>query len=61
MKLTAESGVSNCVHEKEFYVYGSVHRWSILIIVQRDATQSSIFIILHAQSTCFWCQPNPLS
>jgi len=23
-----------------FYVYGSVHRWSILIIVQRDATQS---------------------
>jgi len=30
----------------EFYVYGSVHRWSILIIVQRDATQSSLFIIL---------------
>ena len=30
-----------------FYVYGSVHPWSILIIVQRDATQSSLFIILH--------------
>ena len=28
------------------YVYGSVHRWSILIIVQRDATQSILFIIL---------------
>ena len=27
----------------QFYVYGSVHRWSILIIVQRDATQSSLF------------------
>ena len=26
-----------------FYVYGSVHRWSILIIVQRDATQSHLW------------------
>jgi len=41
----------------EFYVYGSVHRWSILIIVQRDATQSSLFIILQVHSTCFECQP----
>ena len=33
------------LHNDEFYVYGSVHRWSISIIVQRDATQSSLFII----------------
>jgi len=34
-----------------FYVYGSVHRWSILIIFQRDATQSSLFIILQVRSS----------
>jgi hypothetical protein len=41
-----------------FYVYGSVHRWSILIlvIVERHATQSSLFIILQVHSTCFGCQ-----
>jgi len=44
-----------------FYVNGSVHRWSILIIVERDATQSSIFIILQIHSTCFGCQPHPSS
>jgi len=43
------------------YVYGSVHRWSILIIVQRDAIQSSLFIILQVHSTCFGCQPQPSS
>ena len=37
------------------------NRKSILIIVQRDATQSSLFIILHVHSTCFICQPHPLS
>jgi len=42
-----------------FYVYGSVHRWSILIIVQRHATQSSLFIILQVHSKCFGCQPHP--
>jgi len=36
-----------------------VHRWSILIIAQRDATQSSLFIILQVHSTCFGCQPHP--
>ena len=46
---------------EEFYVYGSVHRWSILIIVQRDATQSSLFIILQVHSTCFGYQPHPSS
>ena len=43
------------------YVYGSVHRWSILIIVQRDATQSTLFIILQVHSTYFGCQPHPSS
>ena len=32
---------------------------SIIITVQRDATQSSLFIILQAHSTCFGCQPHP--
>ena len=32
---------------------------SILIIVQRDATQSSLFIILQVHSTCFDRQPHP--
>ena len=34
---------------------------SILTIVQRDATQSSLFIILQVHSTCFGCQPHPSS
>jgi len=51
------NGVSRYIH-KPFYVYGSVHRWSILI-VQRDAPQSSLFIILQVHSTCFGCQPHP--
>jgi len=34
-----------------FYVYGSVHRWSMFVIVQWDATQSSLFIILQVHST----------
>jgi len=33
----------------------------ILIIVQRDATQSSLFIILQVHSTCFGCQTHPSS
>jgi len=33
----------------------------ILIIVQRDATQSSLFIILQVHTTCFGCQPHPSS
>jgi len=46
---------------EQCYVYGSVHRWSILITVQRDTTQSSLFIILQVHSTCFGCQPHPSS
>ena len=50
-----------CNKEHLSYVYGSVHRWSILIIVQQDATQSSLFIILQVYFTCFGCQPHPSS
>ena len=52
--MTADTGI-------HFYVYGSVRRWSILLIVHRDATQSSLFIILQVRSTCFGCQPHPSS
>jgi len=45
----------------KFYVYGFKHRWSISIIVQWDATQSILFIILQVRSTCFGCQPHPSS
>jgi len=34
---------------------------SVLITVQRDATQSSLFIILQVHSTCFGCQTHPSS
>ena len=34
---------------------------TILITVQRDATQSSLFIILQVNSPCFGCQPHPSS
>ena len=33
----------------------------IIIIVQRVATKSSLFIIRLVHSTCFWCQPRPSS
>ena len=39
---------------KETYIF-------LLIIVQQDATQSSLFIILQVHSTCFGCQPHPSS
>jgi len=32
-----------------------------LITLQRDATQSSLFIILQVHSSCFGCQPHPSS
>jgi len=31
------------------------------MIVQRDATRSSLFIILQVHSTRFWCQTHPSS
>ena len=33
----------------------------ISIIIQRDATQSSLFIILRVHSSCFGCQPHQSS
>jgi len=43
---------------REFYVHGSVHRKSILINVQWDATISILyFILLQDHSTCFGCRP----
>ena len=62
---------SNCAAIFEFIFVNKFHsnscHWSenanffilILIIVQRDATQSSLFIILHVHCTCFGCQPRP--
>ena len=38
-----------------------MRRWSILMIVQRDATQTNLFIILQVHSTCSGCQTHPLS
>jgi len=34
---------------------------TVLIIVQWDATQNSLYIILQVRSTCFGCQSHPLS
>ena len=34
---------------------------TLLITVRRDATHSSLFIILRVHSTCFECQPHPSS
>jgi len=50
-----------CKPFMRFYVYGSVHRWSILIVFQWDATQSCLFIILQVHYTCFVCQPHSSS
>jgi len=47
--------------------YGTAFLWTwnldkyILIIVQWDATQNSLFIIQQVLSTCFGCQPHPSS
>ena len=65
-KTTESVGVSKLSKQhwwrvKSFYVHGSVHRWSILIIVQRDATQSNLFVILRVHSTWFRCQSHPSS
>jgi len=38
-----------------------IRKFTVLIILQWDATQSSLFIILQVHSTCFGCQPHPSS
>jgi len=35
--------------------------FKVLISLQRDATQTSLFIILQVHSACFGCQPHPAS
>ena len=44
-----------------FFLNNATSYMTILIIVQRDATQSCLFIILQFDSTCFGCQPHPSS
>ena len=51
---TAVSYMYICMY---LYIYIYIY---ILIIV-RDATQSSLFIILQVHPTCFGCQPHPSS
>ena len=51
-------------YELIFYILCLWFRASLtnfLIIVQRDATQSSLLIILQVHSTCFGCQTHPSS
>ena len=44
------------------YIHGSMHRKSILINVQRDATIGSLyFILLQYHPTRFACRPHPSS
>jgi len=53
----------NCRHKEKLLALADAgDPWDIiLIIVQRDATQSSLLIILQVHSTCFGCQPHPSS
>jgi len=44
-----------------FLIIQQTYLSSILIIAHRDATQSSLFIILQVHSTCFGCQQHPSS
>ena len=67
--LTAET----CWALNEYWIYNKISGIKLvslystnvsnymLIIVQRDATQSSLFIILQVHSTCFGCQSHPSS
>ena len=57
ISLRSETVYSKMHHK--VYVDGSMYR-SISIIVQRDATQSSLFI-LRVHCTCFGRQPHPSS
>jgi len=46
---------------RETHIACSLRPTCILTIVQRDATQSSLFIILQVHSTSFGSQPHPSS
>ena len=54
-----EIGICNKWISGQFKLLIAVN-FIISIIVQRDATQSSLFIILQVQSTFFRCQPSPI-
>ena len=43
------------------FIVPCINDKAYLINVHRDATQSSLFIILQVHSTCFGCQPHPSS
>ena len=43
------------------HVFSNSTPQDILILVKRDATQSSLFIILQVHSTCFGCEPHQSS
>jgi len=61
--LEVSSKCSSLESLMKFYESGndmsSKIRRVILKILQREVTQSSLFIILQVHSTCFGCQPHP--
>jgi len=63
LDINSAINVNITLQEPHFYLRGqkNISFKSILIIVQTDATQSSLFIILQVHSTCFGCQPHPSS
>jgi len=59
------SWFGNCVYKNKTSLW-KLHRYLLkqttnIFIVQRDATQGSLFIVLRVHSTCFGCQPHPAS
>jgi len=65
ISLCTVSGLHSCACIWEICMNTDVFKnhfdWTILIIVWRDATQSSLFIIMQVHCTCFGCQPHPSS
>ena len=50
------------IHILHKVIYGTIYIYTyIYIAVQRDATQSGLFIIMQVHSTCFGFQPHPSS
>jgi len=64
LKYLCSCYMTKCNNEMDGHTiceYNESPDWTILITGQRDATQSSPFIILQVHSTCFGCQPHPSS
>ena len=53
--------IISCSWKSILYISGAKILTLVFIIVQRDATQSRLFIILQGHPTCFGCQPHPSS